>query len=135
MRRSFDRPNNSNNSGFTLIEVVVSLLILAVALPALLQSFSQATINQGIIENRTTALHLLQLKMSELEAQGFPEVGSDQGEFGTNSRFRWLYTVSETPNPDLRQISLTIIWQEKGAEKSLTVNRYVANKAANAPNS
>lgn len=130
-----ERLKNIKNriTGFTLIEIVVSLMILAIALPTLLQAFSQATRSQGIIENRTTALHLMQLKMSELEAQSFPELGQDQGEFGTNSRFRWIYKVTETPNSDLRQLSVTVTWQEKGTEKSITVNRYVANKAGQNP--
>ena len=55
--------------GFTLVEILVTLTILAAALPALLQAFTAATRNQALSDNSTTALYLLKFRMAEIEME------------------------------------------------------------------
>ncbi|MBM3239342.1 type II secretion system protein GspI [Candidatus Poribacteria bacterium] len=115
--------------GLTLIEILVSLAILALALPPLLRAFSQAGIQSAISENETTAVNLLKYKMAEMEMVGYPEsTGEDEGEFGEGSRFRWKSTIEDTETDGLRLINVTVNWQERGREKSITMNTYMADR-------
>jgi len=115
--------------GFTLLEIVVALTFAAVFLPALLQAFSRGTKNHSLIENRTTALYLLRLRMSEMEMLGNLTVGSEEGEFGTNSRFRWTSEVAETDTEKLYEVAVTVYWQERGEEKSVQLITYIADRS------
>ena len=115
--------------GFTLIEILVSLAILAIALPPLLRVFSQAGVQGASSENETTAVNLLRYKMAEMEMAGYPEAaGEDEGEFGEGSRFRWKSTIEDTDTEGLRLISVTVNWLERGREKSITINTYMADR-------
>jgi len=118
-----------NQRGFTLLEIVVALTIAAVALPALLRVFSQGTRNHSLIENRTTALYLLKLRMSEIEMLGDLTVGSEEGEFGTDSRFGWISEVAETDIEGLYEVTVTVHWQERGQEKSVELTTYMADRS------
>jgi general secretion pathway protein I len=118
-----------NQRGFTLLEIVVALTIAAIALPALLQTFSQGTKTQSLIENRTTALYLLRLRMSEMEMLGYLEVGSEEGEFGTDSRFGWTSEVAETDAEGLYEVTVIVHWQERGQEKNVELTTYMADRS------
>ena len=120
--------NKKNCSGFTLLEIVVALTIAAIALPALLRAFSEGTKNQSVIENRTTALYLLKLRMSEIEMLEGLETGSEEDEFGINSRFRWASDTSETDTDGLYELTVTVYWQERGKEMSVELTTYIADK-------
>ena len=114
--------------GFTLLEIVVAMAIAAIALPALLQAFSRGTKNHSLIENKTTALYLLKLRMSEIEMLGTPTTGTDEGEFGANSRFRWTSDISESDIDGLYEVVVSVIWQERGQEKSVELTTYIAER-------
>ena len=114
--------------GFTLVEIAVSLAILALALPPLIQAFSRSSLWQAQAENRTMALFLLRYKMAELESEGFPELGEEEGEFVEESRFRWHTIVEETETEGLRKVTVIITWQEMGKERAISASTYVADK-------
>ena len=59
------RPNNKQR-GFTLIEVLIALSIVAVALPALVMRVQSVSENTGYIEQKTYAFWVAQNKMEEL---------------------------------------------------------------------
>jgi len=122
--------NNTFNSkrGFTLLEVVVALSIAAIAFPALLKAFSEGIKSYSLIENKTTAYYLLRLKMGQVEMTGYPDVGSEEGDFGTDSRFRWATEVADTDTDGLRQVTVVITWEERGQEKSLQLSTYIADR-------
>lgn len=115
--------------GFTLIEIVISLAILAMALPPLMRAFSLATSWRAGSENETTATNLLRYKMSELEIAGYPEeTVEDEDEFGEASRFRWASKIQDTGTEGLRMVTITISWQERGSERSMSASTYIADK-------
>ena len=114
--------------GFTLLEVVVALTVAAISLPVLLQSFSEGTKKQAAIENKTTAMYLLRLRMSEIEMQDVLETGTDSGEFGTNSRFAWESEIAETDEDGLYSITVTVSWRERGHDKKVELTAYLADR-------
>ena len=117
--------------GFTLIEVVVTLAILSLALPALIRSFTEAARGQAISENMTTALYLLKFQMAEIELQGYPDIGEEEGEFGEDSLYRWHSEVQDVESDEiegLRLVTVTVTWQTQGKEDSISMNTYIANR-------
>lgn len=126
----FHRPVD-NNKGFTLIEIVVALAILSLALPVLLRSFTEASKGQALAENRTTALYLLKFRLAAIEAEGYPDIGEEDGEFGEDSRFRWHSDVQDVESEEiegLRLVTVTVTWQERGQERAISTSTYLADR-------
>jgi len=129
MLTSLLKRTHKKQQGFTLIEIIISLAILALALPPLMRAFSQATSWRANSENETTATNLLRYKMSDIEMAGYPEeTVEDEDEFGEASRFRWTSKIQDTDIEGLRMITVTILWQEEGLERSMSANTYMADK-------
>ncbi len=121
----------TGNAGFTLVEILVTLSVLSIALPALMYSFRNAAQGQAVSENRTTALYLLKFRMAEIALDGYPDIGEESGEFGDNSRFRWRSKVQDVVSDEienLRLITVNLTWQERGREESISVNTYMADR-------
>lgn len=128
---SLFRQSRDEKKGFTLIEIVVTLAILSLALPTLLRSFTEAAKGQALAENRTTALYLLKFQMATIEAEGYPDIGEENGEFGEDSRFRWHSDVQDVESEEiegLRLVTVTVTWQERGRERSISTSTYLADR-------
>ena len=88
---------NQNIKGFTLLEVMIAMAVLAVALTILLGSVNSGVIFGGNSRDTTIATFLAQEKMTELErkrellAAGSSESGRFKDEF---ERFEWEYTIT-----------------------------------------
>ena len=72
----------NGDSGFTLLEVMVSIAIIAIALMAVLGSQSQGSSLANESKFNTTAALLAQSKMAEMEIRSLNDMGSDSGDFG-----------------------------------------------------
>ena len=117
--------------GFTLLEILVTLVILSITLPALLYSFREASHGQAVSEFKTTALYLLKYRMAEIELLGYPDIGEEDGEFGENSRYRWHSDVQDVESEEiegLRHVTVTVTWQQQGQEKWMAMNTYIADR-------
>lgn len=127
--------STTREDGFTLVEILVTLTVLSIALPVLMYSFRNAAHGQALSENQTTAVYLLKFRMAEIELGGYPDIGEDDGEFGDNSRFSWHSSVQDVTSDEienLRRITVTIMWQELGKEKSISMSTYMADRAKQA---
>ena len=123
--------STDDKNGFTLIEIVVALAILSLALPTLLRSFTEAAKGQALTENRTTALYLLKFRIAAIEADGYPDIGEEDGEFGEDSRFRWHSEVQDVESDEiegLRLVTVTVTWQERGEERLISTSTYLADR-------
>lgn len=122
---------SKEKEGFTLVEILVTLTILAAALPALLQAFASATRNQGLSDNSTTALYLLKFRMAEIEMEGYPDVGQETGEFGENTRYQWRSVVENIESEDIeniRRVMVTVTWQHRNRERSMSMSTFIADR-------
>ena len=108
--------SSTREDGFTLVEILVTLAILAAVLPALLNAFATAARNQALSDNSTTALYLLKFQMAQIEMEGFPDVGEASGEFGENSRYRWDSIIEDIESEEIenvRRVQVTVTWIHK----------------------
>jgi len=87
--------------GFTLLEVMVSVTIIAIALVTLIGSQSQSVSIATLSRFDTTASLLAQQKLAELALGGFDELRSDSGDFGEEfSAYSWTVEVSDLGEAD-----------------------------------
>ena len=120
-----------NNPGFTLLEVLVAVAIMGMALAVLLGSVNKNLTLTSESRNLTVASTLAQKKMTEIESQGVPEEGEEEGEFEGFPDFKWRLVVERLEIPDLgesidaRKLKLTVIWEEgrKNLEVDMAISR------------
>jgi general secretion pathway protein I len=95
--------------GFTLLEVMIAMAILAVALVAVYQSQSQSISMAGSARFLTTASLLAQSRMAEIDAADPREVVSGRGDFGDLfPDYQWQVEIGETEIDLLKKINLTV---------------------------
>jgi prepilin-type N-terminal cleavage/methylation domain-containing protein len=110
-----------NSAGFTLMEVLIAMLILAGALTVLNTSSSSSIASVQKAETLETIAQLLQQKATEYElvykGKKFEELKeSESGDFGSDyPDFRWTVQVEDFPAPNLAGI----IMQEGGQQEML----------------
>lgn len=96
--------------GFTLVEVLVALAVLAIALTAVLRTMGQAIDSTTTLRERNTALWVAQNRLVEhLMRRDWPSADTKDGdtEIGGEKWF-WREQVSTTPEPRIRRIEITV---------------------------
>jgi type II secretion system protein I len=118
----------SSPGGFTLLEVIVSLLIVGIVLVTCLRAQNQSIRVYNLSRDMTIATILARQKMGEIEAAGFPELGEEEGDFEDQfPGFIWKKVVSETPFEEARRVDFSIVWKDGIRERRVDVVSYIAN--------
>jgi general secretion pathway protein I len=95
-------------TGFTLVEVLVALAIVAVALAAGFRSVAQSAETATALKARTLALWVAQNRLAAAQLET-PAVGEREGnESQAGAFFVWRQSVSGTPNPAFRRVEITV---------------------------
>lgn len=82
--------------GFTLLEVMIAVSIIAISFITLIGSQSQSVSIAGHTRFAVNAALLAQQKLTEIEAADFESVFSGDGDFGENyPGYRWSSEVAE----------------------------------------
>ncbi len=106
-------------AGFTLLEVMVAMGIIATTLVVVFQSQSQSLSLACDAKFKTTAPFLAQKKMAELEMLARDDLFSDSGSFEDFPDYKWKVTVEDPSfsfpqnvSNHLKQIDLILSWGE-----------------------
>ena len=111
--------------GFTLIEIMVAMAVLALSGVALLGNIGQATRDLSVLSDKAEALHIAEyaLNMALLE-EAFPEPTNEE-ETITHAGREWRVelTVSDTPNDKVRRIDVMVRpdVRQRGVGQSATI--------------
>jgi general secretion pathway protein I len=96
-------------NGFTLIEVLFAMAILAIGLVAIFHSQSQSISMSTDSRFMTTAALLAQSKMVEVESRSSFSNQSESGDFGTDyPQYTWHLEISDTKLLQFKKIEITI---------------------------
>jgi general secretion pathway protein I len=91
----------SLQSGFTLLEVMIAVSIIAIAFVTLIGSQSQSVSIAGHTRFVITSALLAQKKLTDIESADFGYVSSGSGDFGENyPGYSWKTDVSELSEDD-----------------------------------
>jgi general secretion pathway protein I len=101
---------NRRGGGFTLVEILVALAILAVALAAGMRAVGESADSATLLKQRTLALWVAQNRLAVAQiAAPWPPLGSREGEaVQAGARFLFREDVSGTPNPSFRRIDISV---------------------------
>jgi general secretion pathway protein I len=99
-----------NANGFTLVEVMVALTIVAFSLTAIAASMNQMIDAANAMRERTYASWIAQNKIAQLRlANVTPEVSSTSGEVDyANSEWAWRAVISETGIDSFYRVDVSV---------------------------
>ena len=114
------KKTRNQNAGFTLLEVMVAVAILAVALTAIYKLHAGTISMTADSRFYTVAPLLAQSKMAEFELKDLEDLNSESGDFGEDfPAYEWSVTVEDVESEPLesvaerlKRIDLTIIYDE-----------------------
>ncbi len=116
----------SKSGGFTLIEILITIVIITVGIIALSEAFNKGQLVLSDIENVRTAMNIAQEKMEEVSNTFFGSL-SDSGPAADPDfpSFNVTVDVAEGQNP--MQVDVTVAWQAKGGQASATLATLVSD--------
>ena len=104
-------------AGFTLVEIMVAVVILAIALAGLTQGITTALASSKESELQTTAALFAAGQIELLRAQTDWTDGADQGDCGAGlPLYRWRQTISTTDIDGLHEVDVVVENAQTGAE-------------------
>jgi general secretion pathway protein I len=115
------KAHTDRQSGFTLLEILVALAILAIALTAIIKAASSQSLNTIHLREKTFAHWLAMNQMTELQLTAqWPAKGKQEGdeELGPYT-WHWVRTITDTPDERVRQVEIAI-YHDKADEHSVT---------------
>ena len=96
--------------GFTLLELLVAVAILAIAMGALLSGFARYAAQAAHLRERSIATWVAHNRLTEVElAPPWPSTGASNGETEmAGATWRWRLEVKSTDDPELRRLDLSV---------------------------
>ncbi|MFO7577351.1 MAG: prepilin-type N-terminal cleavage/methylation domain-containing protein [Pelovirga sp.] len=124
------RPRPQCPEGFSLLEVMIAMAVIAIALVTLLGLSNRTILVQDRIQKLTRATLLAQQLMTEheLELGAAGIIGSDQeGVFDEPfADFRWQISYEGTPLPQVRQVQITVVWGRAELNEQVELTSFVS---------
>jgi general secretion pathway protein I len=101
---------HSRVGGFTLIEVVVALAVVAIGLAAALGGINRVAANTTLLQEKTLATWIAQNRITELRIQpALPEVGESDGDIEfAGTQWQWEAEVIATQVEALRRVEVRV---------------------------
>lgn len=131
-------PRRTCPAGFTLVEVLISMVILGLGLVVILQSYLAAMNAVQSSQDLLTAARFIGGKSTEMEVEAYENDGLApaviQGAFPSGGRaFNWTVDIAETRESyrhanDTVSVLVRLDWRERSRKKSASLLSYLPRK-------
>lgn len=115
----------SDKGGFSLLEVMVALAVLAITFTALLDLRNRDTVRHLHSGKVTTATLLAQERLAALELSGPADAGDLSGTVPGFGEFAWSAQVAPTAFDSVREVRLRVFWSEGPRTGQVELTTYV----------
>lgn len=97
--------------GFTLIEAMVALIIVALGMMAVDSQLNRYVVAAAFVEQKTLASWIATNKLTELSVAGtWPDIGTNDEDLDfAGQKWRCHIEVSETQEPNLRRVDVSVV--------------------------
>jgi len=123
---------SDQKKGFTLLEVMVALSIIAIVLVSVYRLHAQTVSMNNEVRFYVTAPMLAQIKMAETESESLEDIGDDSGDYGDEfPDYRWNIVIDDVESTalgniarDLKKIDLLISFNNDEFTYNLRAYKY-----------
>lgn len=117
-----------SSRGFTLLETLVALAILAIALTAAFRAMGVTAQTSAELRERLIGDWVAENRLAELRAtQAWPPTGTNEGTADQAGRsYRWREEVKSTANPLFRRVDVSVFAPGSGDHAIARLSGYVA---------
>lgn len=97
--------------GFTLIEVMIALSVVAIGLMATLKAVNEEVSGANLTRNKMIALWVLENKVAEIRLNPLlPNIGINEGQQTLfNQTWQWQTNTTNTANTKIRKVEVSIL--------------------------
>lgn len=118
-------PAGANQRGFTLVEVLVAVAVLAIAMAAIISAMARQADNAGYLRQKTIALWVAHNHLTELQLKPeWPAIGRSEGKMEMSGvEWTWETVVVQAPGQEkLRRVDIKVRGpgQREGSAAQLT---------------
>ena len=115
--------------GFTLLEVLVALAILAIALAAVIKVSGRYAENASYLRDKTFAHWVAMNVLTDLQIQDkWPDLGKKTGTaMMAERKWYWVVNVETTPDNDLRRLEVQVYSNRQDKEPMIILEGFMAN--------
>ena len=123
------RLKKTTNGGFSLLEVIVALAIMAIGFLTVSQLFSGSIRSVSLSEQYLKGTTLAHSKLGELEVNNY-SVTDLEGTFPDEKNYRWQLQISPHTSPlnskknniQLSEVTLNVLWEEAGKTRDIELS-------------
>ncbi len=126
MTRTTNDERRTTKRGFTLLEILITIVILTVGIVAITSAFSSGIFAATDVGKVERALNIGQAKMEEIKDTAFASL-ADSGPTADANFPDFNVTVNVAEGEDPMQVDVTVAWNAKGGQPSVTLTTLVAN--------
>jgi prepilin-type N-terminal cleavage/methylation domain-containing protein len=117
---SITTENKYNRKGFTLMEILATIVLVALIIPVAMKGISIATNLAAESSRKLTAMNLAQNRLAEILLDEEWLNGSQSGDFtDENSLYRWQMGASDWTQPGLKLVEVRVYWDRRGYERNV----------------
>ena len=124
---------SNKNKGFTLLEVMIALFIVAVALGGVIKVMGNAASNSSRLTSRTFAQWVALNQITKLRInKEWPKFGEAKGEEEmAHQKWKWVQKAVKTEDENIKRIEVSV-WNINDVDSSpyVTVVGFLANPNA-----
>ena len=115
--------------GFTLLEILITIILFTTGVAALVWAISSGIYASVGIEEMDLALNIAQARMEDIKNKSFTaiEAGGDSGPTADSDFSNFNVTVDVAGGEDPMQVDVTVSWKVRGGQDRVTLTTLVAD--------
>ena len=118
-------PHTAKRAGFTLVEVLATLVLLAIILPVAMQGVSLATRTASEARKRMIASSLAETTLNDLLVTEAWIEGDQSGDFEDWPGYRWNMQVMDWEETSLKEVDVQVVWDSPAGERYVALSTLV----------
>jgi general secretion pathway protein I len=115
----------ARRGGFTLIEVLATLVLIGIVLPVAIKGATMAMQAASGARHQAEAATMGEAKLNQMIAEGDYAISGGSGTFAPDfPQYRWT-VESALRDFNVTEVSMTVTWTEQGRDRSVNVSTLI----------